>query len=133
MKISINNYARILYEALEETKQDDIAVVIENFVKLLSRNNHLRYSKRIITGFEELYNKKNGIVKAEVISKENLDDSAIKKIKVFFKEKSWVKEVELTNKINPEMIGGIILKTTNEMIDKSIDGKLAELNKHLLA
>lgn len=133
MKLSIRKYSQILYEAVDGKDQTDIDNILANFTKLLDKNNHLKYSSRIINAFNDLCNKENGIVEMEVTSKRPLNDKVREKIRNSFKEKNNAKEIRITEKLNPEMIGGIILRTSNEIIDISMDNKLSELKKQLLA
>jgi F-type H+-transporting ATPase subunit delta len=131
MKISTTQYAKSLYEATTGKSQGEINNVLENFVKILSKNNQLKFKENIIAKFEEIYNKENGIVLAEVISSRELESSQVHKVKSFIKEKYKAKEVVIENKIDTNIKGGIIIKVGDEVLDGSVEKQLRELKKSL--
>ncbi|HRY82805.1 MAG TPA: ATP synthase F1 subunit delta [Candidatus Moranbacteria bacterium] len=132
MKITATQYAKTLYEMTEKKSQKEIDNVMENFVKVLAKNNQLKFKKNIIAKFEEIYDRENGIVTAQVVSREKLESGMIKKITDFLKSKYKAKEVVVENKIDENIKGGIIIKVGDEVLDGSVINQLNNLKKMLV-
>ena len=74
--------------------------------------------------------KKVGI--AEIVSAKQLSSEQLNKIKKRLEEK-YDKKFELVNTVDSSIIGGLILKIENKVIDESISGKLGRLSGSLLS
>lgn len=131
MKISINQYARSLYESTADKSESDVDIFLVNFVKVLAKNRQTKLAVKIIKKFGELYNKENGIAEVEAISSRKLEADQIKQIEKFIQEKYSVREVIIDNKIDESIKGGIILKIGDEILDASVERQLRELKKSL--
>jgi len=83
MKITSQQYAQSLYELTKDKSQKDIDVVVANFVEVITKNNQMKMADGIVKKFQEIHNAENGIVEAEVVSREKLD-SKIKKLILFY-------------------------------------------------
>jgi len=110
--------------------------VSENTAKLidlLGQKDRLSLLKDIVVSFNELYKKYKGIKEAEVISAIPLDDTLKNNILDKIKELTGSSQIKLTNKVNPELIGGFILNIDDWQYDASISGKLAKIKSKLEA
>ena len=131
MKISVNQYAKSLFELTAEKSEQDVDGVVLNFAKFLQKNRQMKLAGKIIEKFRKIYNKKNGIVEAEIISREKLSGELIAKLNNFIKSKYSAKEVILNNIIDEKIGGGVVIRIGDEVVDGSVGGKLAELRKCL--
>ena len=131
MKITVNQYAKSLYAATKEKSQKEISVAVANFIKILDKNRQIKLFAKISKKFEEIWNKENEVVKAEVVSCEKLDEKFLKKIENFIKEKYSAKKVVIVNKIDEKIKGGIIIKVGDEVLDGSVRGQLKKLRDNL--
>jgi|SRR5690554_2354942 len=75
------------------------------------------------------YNAENGIIEASVISAAPLSEEHRNQITEVIKNNAG-NQVILTNKVDPELIGGFILTVGDRQIDASIAGKLNKLEQH---
>ncbi|MFZ5982356.1 MAG: ATP synthase F1 subunit delta [Patescibacteria group bacterium] len=132
MKVTAGQYAKALYELTRDKSQEEIGQIVSDFSKMLRKNKQLRNSAKIIQKFEELSNRENGIIEAVVTSREKLSSESLKKIEGFIKEKYGAKKVALENKIDEKIIGGVIIKVGNEIIDGSLNRQLKNLSKFLI-
>lgn len=132
MKITDTQYAKSLYEAMKDKSQSETDVMLGSFVKILAKNNQLKFKATIIQKFGKIYNKENGIVLAEVISREKLNSLLVDKLNRFIKSKYQAKEVIIENKIDENIRGGIIVKVGDEVMDASVEKQLKELKKNLI-
>jgi len=133
MKITTTQYAKSLYEAIKEKSQLEIDSVVANFFKLLQKNGQMKLAKKTIEKFLDIYNKDQGIVEAEITSREVLSNELLNKIKTYIINKYSAKEVGIKNIIDEKIKGGIILQVGDEMMDASVRKQLIELKKNLVA
>lgn len=131
MKIKPNQYAQALYETTKDKSQGEVTAVIPNFLEVLKRNNHLKLKDIIIKKFKEIYNRENGIVEAEVVSRGKLGSDVSKKLLTYVSKKYGAKEVILKERIDESIKGGVIIKVGNEITDASIRRQILELKNVL--
>lgn len=131
MKITATQYANTLYELTADKPKQEINNVIASFARVLMKNNQLKMAGKIIEKFNGIYNQKNGIVEAEITSREKLSSELSSKLNKFVKEKYRAKEVVIKNKIDENIKGGIIIKVGDEIVDASISGRLRGLESLL--
>jgi len=131
MKVSAKQYAWTLYDLTVGKKEADIDSVIIKFSKELSANNQLNLLENIIEKFNIIWNERNGIVEAEIVSAEGLDDELVEKIKSFVMKKYEAKQVVLNNRVDKSLKGGIIIKVGDEVIDGSVKKKMVLLKESL--
>jgi F-type H+-transporting ATPase subunit delta len=93
------------------------------FVLLLAQKRRLFILTQVIAAFESLVAKSRGETEAEVTSARALNDSEITELKTILKAKLG-KEPRLLSKIDPALLGGLIVKVGSRMIDSSLRTKL---------
>lgn len=131
MKATSTQYAKTLYELTEGKNHQEIDGMVSNFIRELDKNGQIRMAESIAKKFRQIYNAENGIVEAEVITREKINESLENKIKHFIKEKYLAKEVVLHNAIDENVRGGIIIRVGDEVMDGSVERKLKELKSTL--
>lgn len=131
MKVSNSQYANALYEAAKGKSQSEIDKIVASFVKILAKNNQVKNSESIIKKFKEVWNKKEGIVEAEVVSREKMNLGMKNEIERYIEKKYKAEKVEIIEKIDKDIKGGIIVKVGDEVMDGSIGKQLQNLKKSL--
>ena len=131
MRITSAQYAKSLYEATAEKSHSEVDVLVSNFVKVLAKNGQMRLTREILQKFETVSNIKNGIVVAEVSSREKLGEGMIEKLTVFIKEKYSAEKVVIKNIIDEKIQGGVIVKVGDEIMDASVKGQLKKMQNIL--
>ena len=104
----------------------------ENFVRILLEYRRFEAVTDILNQYHEMYDESVKIGEAEVISAKKLSAEQIERIKKRLEEK-YGKKFELVNTVDSSIIGGLILKIENKVIDESISGKLDRLSGSLLS
>lgn len=132
MKISTKQYAQALYELTLGKSESEVGIVVEKFVKELVKNNQIKSVSKIIDNFNNIYNQENGIIEAEIKSREQLQSESLEKIEKYLITKYKAKQIILNKKINPEIKGGVIIKAGDEIIDLSVAGNLNRLKRELI-
>ena len=96
------------------------------FVGLIASNRRLFVLKGIIADYLQILAKRRGEVTAEVTSAEPLDDKQIAQLLNIFKLNLGEK-VNLTNKLDAGLLGGLVVKIGSRMVDSSLRNKLQQL------
>jgi F-type H+-transporting ATPase subunit delta len=95
--------------------------------EILARKNREGILPELAHLFHEQYNQQKGITEATVITQYPIDDNERDTFADTVKLKTGAKTVVLNEAINPEIIGGFILKIGDKQIDHSLRRKLNEL------
>lgn len=114
--------------------QPKIDASVANLVKVLGENNRLDLLSKIFTQFKILNDAHNGVVEAVVTSAKELDSKILKKIEASVSKSAFVgagKTLKLTNKVNPDILGGLVVEVGDRTVDLSIASKVAKLNNAL--
>lgn len=101
-----------------------------NFVRLLIDNKRIDLLPEIATQFEARRAESEGRIAAEVISAFDLEPAQIKKIGAALKTKLG-REVDITTRVDGALIGGMIIRAGDLVIDGSVRGRLAALASQL--
>jgi len=116
---------------LNEIFNGKISDLTMSFLALITKKRREAYLNNIAEAFDEQYKTNKNIFTAVITSAKGLD--ATTKQKVVELVKGQMKgEVELIEKINPETIGGFILKIGDRQIDRSVATQLNTLKKELI-
>ncbi len=101
-----------------------------NFFLLAARNRRLFAAPGMIRAFRALAARRRGEVEAEVVSATPLSEEHIAALKEILRA-STGKDVQLAAKVDPSLIGGLIVKVGSRMIDSSLRTKFANLEVSL--
>jgi F-type H+-transporting ATPase subunit delta len=132
MKIKDKQYAVALYESVAGKKAGEVKAVLENFVKVLVKNNDLGRMGRIIKFFVDIWSKQKNEIDAEIISARNVSQDVVRSIFEFITEKTNAKNIEIGRTIDREILGGVIIKYNDKIFDGSVRTKLAVLKDKMV-
>lgn len=113
-----------------EILRKDVSEEIKAFTIVLVLLDAVDIIEKIFSYFVELVNKLKKQVFVEVISAVNLDRSMIEKIKKRVDSKIGLNS-RISNTIDKSIIGGIIIKIGDNLIDLSIKNKIEDLKTEL--
>ncbi|MFA6271751.1 MAG: ATP synthase F1 subunit delta [Patescibacteria group bacterium] len=125
-KITPKKYAQALYESLEGKDKAEIASAITSFIEVLVRNKSISKSDKVISAFHDYLNEQEGVQAVSVYSVKELSKDEKNEIKSGLKQ-ALKKEIELIEYINPELMGGVILKYGDVIVDGSVKSKIENL------
>jgi F-type H+-transporting ATPase subunit delta len=94
-----------------------------NLVLTLAAKRRLAIVLQVIGAYEHLVAKARGETEAEVTAARALGDSEIADLKAVLKSRLG-KEPRLTTRIDPRLLGGLVVKVGSRMIDSSLRTKL---------
>lgn len=101
-----------------------ITGIAGNFLKLVASNRRLFAVRDMIRGFRALVARHKGEVTAQVTVAEQLNDSNLGALKDALKSVTGGKDIDLNVKVDPAIIGGLIVKVGSRMVDSSLRTKL---------
>jgi len=131
MKISAQQYAQSLYDSIAGKSEPDAKAVLQNFVAILGKNRELNKEEAIIAAFNEIWNQEHGEIVATLESARELGPTARDTVVDYLKAKTDAKKIILEEKIDPELIGGFVLRYGSKVLDGSLKNSLDSLRLEL--
>jgi F-type H+-transporting ATPase subunit delta len=99
-----------------------------NFLELLIEKGRMTEVFRIRRQFEELWKQENRRIDVTVTSAVDLDPAVVSKIGEEIQRQTG-QEVDLASRVDPEILGGVVLQVGNMVLDASIRSRLEKLRK----
>jgi F-type H+-transporting ATPase subunit delta len=124
------------YFSTEEKKQGlDKAVegedeVVRNFLAVLIENHRMPALFRIRRELDAMWREVNKLLPVQVTSAVELDEAVTRQIGEEIGRQTGQK-VELTTTVDPDVLGGIVLRVGNSILDASIRTRLDRLRKQV--
>jgi ATP synthase F1 delta subunit len=118
-------------------KKDGVAKVIEGgneyfvrFLELLAEKHRLPVLFRIRREFDSLWAKEQRLLEVSVTSAVDLDEETVKGIGKKIEEQTGHK-VELAANVDPDLIGGLVIRVGNMVLDASVRNRLERLRRQV--
>jgi F-type H+-transporting ATPase subunit delta len=118
-------------------KKDAIRRIIDggderfvNFLELLAERHRLPVTFRIRRTFDQLWRQENKLLEVEVTSAVELDEALVRSIGDRIQERTG-QRIELNSKVDSEILGGLVLRVGNKVLDASVRGRLDRLRKQI--
>jgi F-type H+-transporting ATPase subunit delta len=119
---------RLLVE-LFQGKINDLTL---RLVELLADKRRLELLSQIAVEYRKLYQINKNTLSASLTSADPLSDQEKEHFKVQL-AKRFGKQLDLEISVDPSLLGGLVLRVGDEVIDGSVKGKLRALEKTLLS
>jgi F-type H+-transporting ATPase subunit delta len=120
-----------------EEKKDGLHRAVEganpifmNFLEALLERHRMPAIYRIRARYDALWEEEHKLLAVEVTSAIELDESIVKDIGERIGEQAG-RKIELSSKVDPEILGGIVLRVGNFILDASIRNRLNQLRKQV--
>jgi F-type H+-transporting ATPase subunit delta len=104
--------------------------ILKNFLRLLIEKHRMPAVFRVRRTFDELWQRENKLLPVEVTSAIELDKTTVKQIGDRIGEETGQK-IELSERVDPDILGGLIVRVGNSIIDSSIRARLDSLRKQV--
>lgn len=117
-------------QIMQECFVSSIESKVLNFLFVLVDKRRQNYIRRIANQFKILVDKANNVAEATAVTAEPMRDEDL----VLLKEKlskATKKNVSLINKVDTEVLGGILIKMGDKEIDGTVKRRLGELKEQL--
>jgi F-type H+-transporting ATPase subunit delta len=101
-----------------------------NFLALLIENHRMPVIFRVRREFERLWEQEHRMLAVEITSAIELDSATTDNLGERIGERTGHK-VKLTARVNPDILGGIVLRVGNSILDASIRNRLEQLRRQV--
>jgi F-type H+-transporting ATPase subunit delta len=120
-----------------QEKQDALARVLDgadeallNFLTLLIENHRMPVIFRIREQYERLWEEENRMLPVEITSAIELDQETTESLGRTIGERAG-RKVTLATHVDPDILGGIIVRVGNSILDASIRNRLEQLRRQV--
>ncbi|TPX72431.1 hypothetical protein SpCBS45565_g00698 [Spizellomyces sp. 'palustris'] len=114
--------------------QGRVSEITRNFFDLLAENGRLDQTSKILGAFEQLMAAYRREVPVTVISAKELDAKTSRQLQGILQKSNLLDKdakLILTNKIDPNILGGLVIDFGDKTIDLSVSSKINKLNRLL--
>jgi F-type H+-transporting ATPase subunit delta len=122
------------YFSTEEKKEglgrllEGVDPTVENFLALLVENHRMPVIFRVRRDFEHLWEQENKLLPVTITSAVALDEATVKSIGDAIGRQTG-QRVELTTNVDPDVLGGLVVRVGNSILDASIRNRLENLRR----
>ncbi|MBE9169209.1 F0F1 ATP synthase subunit delta [Pleurocapsales cyanobacterium LEGE 06147] len=117
---------------LRRVMDDEANPYLINFLMLLVDKRRIIFLKQITEQFLNLLRQLNQTVLAEVVSARELNEEQTRAVADKVKSITNARDVELKTSVDPDLIGGVIIKVGSQVLDASLRGQLRRISTNLL-
>ena len=101
-----------------------------NFLELLIENHRMPLVFRARRDFDALWEQENQLLPVSVTSAVELDEATVRQIGDKIAEQTG-RKVELSAHVEPDILGGIVVRVGNAVLDASVRNRLEQLRKNV--
>ena len=113
-----------IIKILEKAGADALTI---KFVGTMAENGRLSVLPRVIQAFQQEHARRRGQISAEVVSAIALDDNRKAVVEKTVARLAGSGNLSLSMRVDPSLIGGLVVRIGSRMIDTSIKTKLSRL------
>jgi F-type H+-transporting ATPase subunit delta len=120
-----------------EEKKEGIDKVVDggnehfvNFLKLVAERHRVPAIFRIRREYDAMWREENRLLEVRVTSAKPLDDELVKTIGQRIEDQTG-RRIDLDANVDPDVIGGLVLRVGNMVMDASVRGRLERLRKEV--
>lgn len=111
---------------------DSASFLVANLLQMLFEYHRIEDLSAVIDQYTRLNDQYEKTVRAQVVTAVALDDVQKEKLTASFAGLVGAKKIVLEEKIDPQIIGGVILKSNNRIYDGSLRLRLEQIKRLLL-
>ncbi len=109
---------------------DGVDPQLLNFLELLIENHRMPVIFRIRAEYERLWEQENRVLPVEITSAIELDRETTETLGRTIGERAG-RKVTLAARVDPDILGGIVVRVGNSILDASIRNRLEQLRRHV--
>ena len=122
-----NDRKKVLEAVLAST---DLSAIMKSFMVLLFDKGRIGFLREIASYYNDLADELKGVVKASIVSATELSQDAVNKIKEALSKKTG-KNIVLNVEQDPDLIGGVVTKIGDLVLDGSVRTQLINMRETL--
>ncbi|KAJ5784070.1 uncharacterized protein N7518_009747 [Penicillium psychrosexuale] len=111
----------------------DKAGVVKNFLQTLAEHNRFSSLEGVCEKFATLMGAYHGEIDLHITSAQELDAKTINRLEKAISKSQFSlgKKLKVITKVNPDIVGGLIVEIADRTVDLSVSSKIAKMNKAL--
>jgi F-type H+-transporting ATPase subunit delta len=113
-----------------ERAVSDADPVILNFLELLTEKHRMPVIFRARAEYDRLWEEENKLLPVEITSAVELDQSIVQQLGDRISEQTG-RKVELSSRVEPDILGGIVVQVGNSVLDASVRNRLDQLRRQV--
>ncbi|CAG8011623.1 unnamed protein product [Penicillium salamii] len=122
-----------IVEELAKVAGADKAGIVQNFLETLAENNRLGSLNGVCEKFATLMGAHRGEIDLNITSAQELDAKTLNRLEkaVSKSEYSQGQKLKVVAKVDPALVGGLVVEIGGRTVDLSVSSKIAKMNKAL--
>jgi len=125
-KLIPKQYAKVLYDLVKDAEEKELPQIFKSYIAYLQKEQVLSKAQYIIKEFESYSKEKEGITELTITTKSKLSAAIRKEIEKLFDGK-----LEVTEKTDEDLLGGVIVRSKNTILDASTNTQIKRLKRNL--
>lgn len=117
-------------QVLDDTFRASVHPYVLNFLKILTEKGYIKHFSDCCTFFRQQYNHDNGIIAVTAVTKLPLSQELQSKLTEKISAVTG-KTIELVNKVDPEVLGGVRLDLDGKSVDGTVRARLDNIRSIL--
>lgn len=107
--------------------------LVDKFILMVINSNRISFVRSMALAYEKIFRKANSIELVTVVTAANLENSELEKIKKIVQDHEIGKKLEFLYEVNPDLVGGFVIRMDSLQLDASIKNELKKLRLKLLS
>jgi ATP synthase F1 delta subunit len=108
----------------------DAEPIFLNFLSLLIEKHRMPVIFRIRDAYEQMWEEENRMLPVEITSAIELDPDTLERLSREISERTG-RKVKLAAHVDPDILGGLVVRVGNSILDASIRNRLEQLRRHV--
>jgi F-type H+-transporting ATPase subunit delta len=129
--ITAKQYAVGLYQSIKDSSDEETKKRLRNFLRLVQKRKNIKMLDKIYKAFIEVYQEEEGQLSAEIVSSHHLSEPVRSEISQWLKSQTG-RTATLSETIDEQILGGVIIKYGDTIIDASLRNELKKLKEALV-
>jgi F-type H+-transporting ATPase subunit delta len=113
-----------------ERAVSDVDPVVLNFLELLIEKHRMPVIFRARAEYDRLWEEENKLLPVEITSAVELDESVVRQLGDRISQQTG-RKVELSSRVEPDILGGIVVQVGNSVLDASVRNRLDQLRRQV--
>lgn len=110
-------------QILDDSFRGKVEPYVLNFLKILTEKGYMRQFSNCVLAYRDLFNQDNGILPVTAITAVSLTEAQTAKLTEKLR-KITGKQIELSNKLDPTVLGGMRLDYDGKRVDDTVSHRL---------
>lgn len=109
----------------------DVSPLAMNLALLLLQRNRLGLAPQIATAYNAMLDAARGIEQARVTTAVPLSEAEVQAVRERLREMSGARDVQIETRVDPALLGGLVVRIGDRVIDGSTRARLIQLKRSL--